>query len=260
MELAARKSGVSALSLKWIAIVTMFVDHMGVVCYKWLGWTEAYLRMRYIGRIAFPIFVFLLIEGFRHTRDRWAYLRNLLIFSMLSEIPFDLALTGWDSRNDTQNIFWTLSLGLLVLMSLDALWIRLERGPFSRFLRLPLSLLPIAAGLGAAEALETDYHFWGVLLVVLMFAGEGAARRYSVGQRARNVGAVVGAVLWMALYDWRHGWTIELYGALSAVPILLYNGERGRYRLPKWFFYGFYPAHLLLLYALQDTLFKWLLT
>lgn len=259
MELAARNNGVSALTLKWIAIATMLIDHTGIVCYKWLGWTGAYLHMRYVGRIAFPIFAFLLIEGFRYARDRWAYLRNLLIFAMLSEIPFDLALTGWNMRNDGQNVFWTLSIGLLVLMSLDALWIRLERGPVSRFLRLPLSLPLIAAGFGVAEALETDYHLWGVLLVVLMYAGEKAASRRSVGQRARNVGAVAGALLWMALYDFHHGWMIELYGAASAVPILLYNGERGRYRLPKWFFYAFYPVHLLILYALQDTLFQWLL-
>ena len=259
MDLDTRKIGVSALTLKWIAIATMAVDHTGVVCYKWLGWTDSYLALRHIGRIAFPIFAFLLVEGFRHTRNRWKYFRNLLIFSVISEIPFDLAIEDWATRNDTQNIFWTLSIGLLVVMALDALWIRLERGPISRFLRLPLSLIPLAAGLFLAELLRTDYAAWGVLLTVLTYAGEQAARRWSVGQFARNIGAVCGALLWMCLYDYSHGWIIELYGAASAIPILLYNGERGRYRLSKWFFYGFYPAHLLILYALQDTLFRRLL-
>ncbi len=260
MELAERKSGVSALTLKWIAIVTMVIDHTGFVCYKWLGWSDSYLLLRRIGRIAFPIFAFLLVEGFRHTRNRRAYLRNLFVFCLISEIPFDLALTGWDTRNETQNIFFTLFLGLLVLLALDALSVRCERGPILRFLTPLLSLLPIAAGMCLAEWLRVDYHLWGVLLIVLIYAGEKAAARRSVSQQARNVGAVCGAVLWMILYDVSHGWANEIYGLVCVVPLLFYNGERGRYRLPKWFFYGFYPAHLLLLYAFQDTLFKALLT
>ena len=260
MELAERKRGVSALALKWIAIVTMAVDHTGVACYKWLGVSESYWLMRHIGRIAFPIFAFLLVEGFRHTRNRRNYFRNLLIFCVVSEIPFDLVIEGWATRNDGQNIFWTLAIGLLVLMALDALWIRLERGPISRFARLPLSLIPISAGMFLANLLRTDYASWGVLLIVLVYAGERTTARFSVSQIARNAGAVCGAVLWMSLYDCSHGWIIELYGAVAAIPILFYNGERGRYRLSKWFFYGFYPAHLLILYVLQDTLFRRLLT
>ena len=101
MDLETRKIGVSALTLKWIAIVTMAIDHTGVVCYKWLGWTNRYLMLRHIGRIAFPIFAFLLVEGFRHTRNRWTYFRNLLVFSVISEIPFDLTIESWATRNDT---------------------------------------------------------------------------------------------------------------------------------------------------------------
>ncbi len=260
MQAEARQVGVSALTLKWIAIVTMVIDHTGFVCYKWLGWSDSYLLLRRIGRIAFPIFAVLLAEGFRHTRNRRDYLRNLLIFSVVSEIPYDLALTGWRTRNDTQNVFCTLFLGLLVLLALHALSIRCERGPILRFLFLPLSLIPVAAGMLLADLLRTDYAAWGVLLIVLIYAGEKAAARRSVSQRARNVGAACGIVLWMALYDVSHGWANEIYGLVCVVPILLYNGERGRYRLSKWFFYGFYPAHLLLLYAFQDTLFKALLT
>ncbi|MBQ7682539.1 MAG: hypothetical protein IJT31_10085, partial [Oscillibacter sp.] len=73
------------------------------------------------------------------------------------------------------------------------------------------------------------------------------------------IGAATGIVLWASLYDAGHGWVNEAYGLISLVPILLYNGQRGNYRMSKWFFYGFYPAHLLILYALKNTLFKWLL-
>ena len=264
-----QKSPVTALTLKWIAILIMAVDHTGVVCYKWLGWSRSYLLLRFIGRNAFPIFALLLIEGFRRTRNRWRYLRNLLIFSVISEIPFDLAVMGGRNPIEGQNIFWTLSLGLLSLMTIEE--IRRSRLPFAaKFVCVPISA---AAFMVLGECLRADYGNWGVLLIVLMYAGEelpfastpqngdaSAISNDAKAQFVRNCGAVAGAVLWMTFYDFSHGWINELYGAFSAIPILLYNGQRGRYRLSKWFFYGFYPAHLLILYALQDTLFQWALT
>ena len=259
------KYSVNALTLKWIAIVTMFIDHAGYVCYKWLGWSETYLLMRHIGRIAFPIFVLLLLEGFRYTRNRWAYLRNLFIFALISEVSFDLALTGWDVRMNMQNIFFTLCLGLLNIMLLDGLreWGKAKRPPV-RYLAYPCMIFSVVALLAAAEIIRVDYKAWGVLIVVLIYAGEECVPRLTAErmtpQLARNVGAVIGIALWMALYDSANGWLNECYGIFAVIPILLYDGTRGQYRLSKWFFYGFYPVHLLILYLCRDTLFRWLLT
>lgn len=256
----SKKFSVDAYALKWIAVVTMVVDHAGYACYKWLGWSETYLLMRRVGRIAFPIFVLLLLEGFRHTRNRWLYLRNLLIFALISEIPFDLLLTGWDRRYSSQNIFLTLSLGLSGVMSAEILfdWCRKRRIP--RGAALLCAALPMAAAIFAGELLAVDYHGWGVLLIALVYAGENAVVFLRDDtQLSRNIGAAVAVVLWASLYDAGHGWLNEAYGVVSLAPILLYNGQRGNYRMSKWFFYGFYPAHLLILYVLRDTVFKWLL-
>ena len=256
----SKKFSVTAYALKWVAVVTMVIDHAGYACYKWLGWSETYLLMRRVGRIAFPIFVLLLLEGFRHTRNRWLYLRNLLIFALISEIPFDLLLTGWDRRYSSQNIFLTLSLGLFGVMSAEILfdWCRKRRIP--RGAALLCAALPMAATVFAGEFLAVDYHGWGVLLIALVYAGETAVVFLRDDtQLSRNIGAAVAVVLWASLYDAGHGWLNEAYGVVSLAPILLYNGQRGNYRMSKWFFYGFYPAHLLILYGLRDTVFKWLL-
>ncbi|MBQ9492825.1 MAG: hypothetical protein IJR54_03715 [Oscillibacter sp.] len=259
MTLATYQHPVSAHTLKWIAIVTMAIDHTGHICYKWLGWSTPYLTMRFIGRIAFPIFAVLLLEGFRYTRNRWKYLRNLLVFAILSEIPFDLALTGWENRYTSQNIFWTLSLGLFGVMAAETCVRRRIPRPVALF----CALLPMAAAACVGEWLSVDYHFWGVALIELVYCGETAVSYLFRGrvsaQTLRNMGAAFGIVLWAVSYDLSHGWINELYGLAALLPILLYNGERGRYRLSKWFFYGFYPAHLLILYAFRDTVFQWLL-
>ena len=254
---------VNALTLKWIAIVTMFIDHAGHVCYRWLGWSDTYLLMRYIGRTAFPIYVVLLLEGFRYTRNRWAYLRNLFLFALVSEIPFDLALTGWERRWASQNIFWTLFLGLSGVMAAEALFRQCEKRNVPRPVSALVALLPMAAAVCAGEWISVDYHFWGVLIIVLVYCGETIAP-YLLGDNAtpqlsRNIGAAFVIIFWAVLYDTAHDWMNEVYGLVALLPILCYNGERGHYRLSKWFFYGFYPAHLLLLFLCRDTVFKWLL-
>ena len=115
-EISARK-GISAATLKWIALITMTIDHFAAsglfsqLAYGMVGWRLAdqlYMLLRIIGRLAFPIYCFLLAEGFRHTRSRERYALRLGLFALISEIPFDLAACHvvWD-WND-QNVFFTL--------------------------------------------------------------------------------------------------------------------------------------------------------
>lgn len=98
---AQKKSGISAAVLKWIAVVTMVIDHFAASVYWLLPRYDfgVYNIMRKIGRIAFPIYCFLLVEGFFHTRSRARYLRNCFLFALVSEIPFDMAILGrWSIR------------------------------------------------------------------------------------------------------------------------------------------------------------------
>lgn len=136
------KKGISGSTIKIIALIAMFIDHFAAVILdnklKTLGInsissSEEALRflsengklyytdmaMRYIGRLGFPIFVFLLVEGFVHTRNVWKYLRNLCIFALVSEIPFNLAIASKWFSYDYQNVFFTLAIGLLVLIGIS---------------------------------------------------------------------------------------------------------------------------------------------
>lgn len=107
------KAGITSYQLKWIAIVTMVIDHMGAILYP----TE--MVFRYIGRISFPIFCFLLVEGFCHTHDIFGYMARLGAFALMSEIPYDLAFNGEVLEFTHQNVFFTLLLGVILMYVLE---------------------------------------------------------------------------------------------------------------------------------------------
>lgn len=120
--------GFSGSSLKIIAITSMIIDHIGVSMISRLpGITDKsgfiyalYWICRLIGRMAFPIYIFLLVEGFTHTRSKTKYSIRLLIFAIVSELPFDLALRGKLFDFKHQNVFLTLFIGLLVIWGIDS--------------------------------------------------------------------------------------------------------------------------------------------
>ena len=122
------RKGFSGSELKMIAIATMLIDHIAATVIirvlKFGGYNDSlyqlYRVMRNIGRIAFPIFCFLLVEGFMHTRDREKYALRLGCFAAISEIPFDLAFNGKILEVGYQNVFFTLLLGLLTMMAYDS--------------------------------------------------------------------------------------------------------------------------------------------
>lgn len=209
--------------LKWAAIITMLIDHIGAsgLCNEW--------ALRLIGRTAFPLFVFLLTEGAVHTRNMRKYLARLGVFALLSEIPFDLAIFGMPFYRGHQNVFLTLVLGLAVI------WLFQQYPPgtektWKASLGLVLSAL-------LAEVLHTDYGSSGVLVIVLMYLlRERPWLRFGV------------CYVLLALMS-----STELWCLPAFLLMAFYNGERGRQ--PKYFFYGFYPAHLLLLWFLERFVF-----
>lgn len=231
METAAvqkKTPGISGSTLKIIAIIIMLIDHFGAsVLERGVLQTQAVLSnqtlyadirqldhvIRLIGRPAFPIFCFLLVEGFLHTRDPRKYALRLLLFALISEIPFDLAIFGKLVTFSHQNVFFTLLIGLLVMIAADHFpkkyWIQ---------------LLLFALGLAAGELLHTDYGWKGVFLIEILYL-----LRYD-----RKYQCIAGAVA----ISW------EPTGALAFLPVLAYNGERGISL--KYFFYLFYPVHLLI--------------
>lgn len=236
-------------ALKLIAVFSMLIDHSAValietgvlhsldetVLFSLLNtefgrrWYTIDLVFRMIGRIAFPLFCFLLTEGFLHTHDRKKYGAGLLLFALLSEVPFDLLVTGRLYDPGYQNVYWTLAAGLAVLWGMDR-----TQGSLS------LQLLILALGAGAAELLRTDYGGIGVLLIALFYL----LRKKPFWQ----------TLCCGALTAWE-SWSVLGTAALSLIPIRLYSGKRGKLRL-KYFFYWFYPIHILLLVGLRFLLFR----
>ena len=119
--------GLTATGIKMIAVVTMLIDHVAAAIILFLpgatvadsGMNLLYSLMRLVGRLAFPLFIYMLTEGLLHTRSRWRYLIRLIIFAIISEYPFDMALYGKFPVWDHQNVFFTLSIGLLMLMAFE---------------------------------------------------------------------------------------------------------------------------------------------
>lgn len=246
-----KKDGLPGSVLKWVAIITMFIDHVGIVLfYGWAKYRHAwgagveslefYYFLRSVGRLGFPLFCFLLTEGFFHTRSRRSYLLRLAAFALLSEIPFDLAFQGTWLEFEHQNVFFTLALGLLAVM----LWDTLTQGgdpdcPAGR----GLAAIGCALALGAAaHFMRTDYGAMGVALILAL---------YLLRDRPWTRDLIAGGVL-AAMLPFGSHW-IELFGVLAFPLFHLYNGRRGRQM--KYFFYVFYPAHLLLLALAARLLF-----
>lgn len=245
----------SGFVLKLIALFSMLLDHTLKVlpCDTFLinafgmAPETAYQLLGFIsplGRLAFPIFAFLVAEGCRHTRSPRNYVGRLLLFGLISEIPFRLcflwvplkqALSLWPPR--LSNVFFTLMLGALACFACKAL--REKNHPVLAY----LVVIPIAA---LAGPLHTDYQSWGVLAVFLAYA--------LPDRLPRLLGlALVMSDLYLRYVPWNgaeflfNASVFLNWGLAMAAIVLLafYNGRRGKPL--KWLFYIAYPAHLSLL-------------
>ena len=238
-------------SLKVLACAAMFADHAVKVLPA--GRVTYLILSSVIGRIAFPVFCFLLTEGFFRTKDRGRYLLRMVLFAALSEVPFDLAIYQifWYPRY--QNTLWSLSLGLLMFCCLH----RIEQ---FRDMQAGASWIARGAVIGgfcaAAHALHVDYGARGLLCLAVLYCLWSL--HYAVPEEAREKTQLsVGfPAFWAAVWGCvcLNLKKFSNPGAfLAAILLYFYNGERGRVR-SKYLFYIFYPAHLLLLCALRAVL------
>ena len=209
----------SGSALKCIALVTMIIDHSTYVLLT--KGTHVYTVLRAVGRFAFPIYCFLITEGFLHTRDRKKYGFRLFLFALISEIPWNLMNSG-ALKYAKQNVFFTLLLGYLGLCALEYFRDR----PRDRLYALLALFL-------AAVFLKADYGAAGYGFIVLLYI----LRDQKILQAALGSCFLSGS--WKA--------------ALAFIPINLYNGERGFIRSTwlKYVFYIVYPIHMLILYLIR---------
>lgn len=218
--------GLSGSVLKVIALFSMTVDHTAY--YLMDENTLAYEAMRSVGRIAFPVFAFLVAEGFSHTRNRWRYLLTLLLFAVISEVPWYL-LGG---ANGTHNVMFTLCIGVASLTLLE----RLKEH------RL-LAILVVSLLAAVACLTGVDYGWRGILMITFFYM----FRKNSFCTGRCNHPAMLQVMFTFPLMS-HYG----IAGALVACSvILLYDGSRGfvHGKAAKYAFYAFYPLHLWLFYG-----------
>lgn len=216
--------GLTGNMLKLLAMLTMTIDHIGVIL------LPQYRILRIIGRLAMPIYAFMIAEGCHYTHDRRAYLLRLLGLALLCQVVYAAV-----DRSLYQCILVTFSLSVGLICAVGN----------ARKKKTPGSILA-AVGLAAAvyflcekmssfvPGFHVDYGFWGVMLPVIVYFG------------GRNIGAfTLGTLLLCLSYGHTQWW------AMLTVPLLaLYNGQRGKLRLGR-LFYLYYPAHLVVLYGLS---------
>jgi hypothetical protein len=226
----------STFKLKIIAVVTMLIDHIGAIIPEAFGLPPTGVNfLRVIGRLAFPIFVFLIAEGFHHTKSPGKFLVRLAIFALISEIPFDLALNSRIDFFAHTNIFYTLLLGGVAI----TLHKKMESSP------LRLSPLLTLALMFLAEVLSADYGAAGVAFIFAMYVAKNNSRlRFFLMAFFcvwLNIPALLQIYPFVSLIHF-----LMIPATLLAVPLCIsYNEKRGMD--VKWFFYAFYPVHLLIL-------------
>ncbi len=321
------KKGITGSSIKIIAIVAMLIDHIAaalitrVLIDNGLGTLDAtdptayaswmsqngalyglMMVMRCIGRLGFPIFCFLLVEGFQKTSNRLKYAMRLALFALISEIPFDLAISGTWLEFGYQNVFFTLLLGMLAIwgiyfvteakpakpliiasyvvgilapsayvayeihgsivevvavvsdmigeaVTMPASTFYVMWAVFAAIILIFFTIFRIKAGeekawkvfgsmsviaiaMILATVLKTDYAGGGVLTIAVMY----------LFRKKRVLSAAAGCIVLTIMSS------IEAFAFLTLIPIAKYNGKRGLKM--KYFFYAFYPGHLLIIWLI----------
>lgn len=255
--------------LKLVAITTMLIDNIGALVLRFVimkmsaegasteGLEILYSLLRGIGRIAFPLFIFMLLEGFYFTHSRAGYLLRLSIFAILSEIPFDMgfnyrgsglggiewfgAATGDPSYLSVpeytyQNVFFTLAMGFVLIWIMEQLL----------NLHMPDPIVTAEAIIRYGSCFAAIYLFYKVANTINCdYAGAGImaiAMGYLVHRTGNKALAFVVVVLMLTVLSS----ITEVYAIVSLPLILCYHGDKG-FNINKWFFYFFYPGHLLVL-------------
>lgn len=190
--------------------------------------------LNYIGRLAFPIFAYQITEGYTHTKDLKKYFIRLGLFALVSQIPFAL-FHSIASDTYALNVFFTLLLGLFCIYIWDKMPNKL------------VSSLIIAMSCFLAEVANTDYGYWGVLVVFVFYL----CKNNKPALLLSFISLLALKYLpYMLMYNLYYKYVLFfIFTLCGIIPILFYNGKQGR--KIKYFLYIFYPVHLLLLYGLN---------
>ena len=228
--------------LKILAMFFMLLDHM------WATIIPGNLWMTNIGRLAFPIFAFLVVEGFIHTSNLKKYIKRLFIFALISEIPFNLMYTGSFIFPFHQNVLFTLLLGLLCINEIDKMKNNKSlKNRFKACLKIFLFLLIGLIGF-------VDYGITGILTIIAFYI----FRNFKFAWLGQLVSLILlyivffkGQSVVLNIFNYEYFLPLQAFGILALIPIWLYNGTRGKKsKALQYGFYLFYPVHMLVLYLI----------
>lgn len=215
----------SAAALKWIALLSMTADHIAVILKPIFGFRE-------FGNLAFPLFAFLLAEGFFYTKNRRAYKIRLLFTAVISELPYDLAFSGHIIDLHRQNVCLTLLIAFVAMDFLECY----GNGIWEK-------IVTVAVFCTFAEATGADGGAWGVLLILIFYLCEK-----SNSDKKKIMKAVASAVVSIV------AWHVSIWiAALILLCLLIYDGAKGRMKY-RSIFYIYYPVHLLILHVISKFL------
>lgn len=239
-----RKLDVSSAGLHIIAMFCMLLDHMWATVIPGNNW------MTCIGRIAFPIFAFMIVEGYFHTRNFKKYMLRMLTFALVSEIPFDLMYGGTWFYPAHQNVMWTFLIALGGIRIME--WIRSKGKPWLTILGDGAVIL---LGVILGFATIVDYYGTGILLVFGFYICRLSRHkkwRYYLLQFLLmywiNVELLGGYYYPVTIFGHDFELVQQSFAMLALIPIWLYQGRQGHHsKAFQYCCYGFYPVHMLIL-------------
>ncbi len=226
----------NSFHLKLIACICMLIDHIGSVLFP------QYLLLRVIGRIAFPIFAYLITEGYIHTHSIKKYSIRLFIFALVSQVPYMLAF-----HMTYLNIFFTLFIGLIALYATDYEFSE------NQLLNNILKFVVVSAIVTSSYVFRAEYGIYGVLTILAFKLLKNDFTRLIIAQIIVNIIYVVPIYKYIFINgNLNLGVFLQCASLLSLIFIKKYNGEKGKSF--KYAFYAFYPVHILLLYIISNFL------
>ena len=239
MEVTEKRWGLNAFTLKLMAMAFMLCDHLWATVVPGSQWLTC------IGRLAFPIFAFQIVEGYFHTSDFRKYVRRMFLFALVSEIPYNLMTEGGIFNPFGQNVMFTFWISLLLLGLLE------KARKQKTWVYLISAGLICLLGYVVGTVSFVDYHGSGVLMVLLFYFCRG--RKWGplaliAGMLYINTELIGGLMFELTLAGRSFFVYQQAFAVLALIPIFLYNGRQGPHsRAIQMGCYLFYPLHMLVL-------------
>lgn len=241
---------ISSAGLHILAMVFMLCDHLWAMLFPAQEWLTC------VGRLAYPIFAFMVAEGYQHTRNLRRYLLRMLAGAILAEIPFNLMYNGSLFYPFHQNVLWTFLISLLLIALIEKCKSRFKPA-LSILLAVGLAILGYIVGYAAM----VDYYGVGILMVLTFYFFRKRNWKNRLCQLVclyiLNVRLLGGYYYAVPLFGFEIEVVQQGFALLSLIPIWLYQGKQGFHnKVFQYFCYGFYPVHMLLLYIVQEWMLR----